>query len=190
MNTVQKHGLVVHRIPVSHDPDEMLAFPAVSQNRTKLLARQPRHDRQRHPAPQPPRWHASHPRKGGYVFFDGAHAAGQFPVDVHYALGCHFYGMVGYKWLMGPYHSAALYINRDTLDEIDVTWTGSGATRAASVTMGPGTCTGSPAPNASSTRPHPLHTDTAMVPASLRRPVGVEAVEAHARHLTDYSMPT
>ena len=73
---------------------------------------------------------------GSYVLFDGAHAVGQFPVDVH-ALDCDFYAMVGYKWLIGPYPSAALYIRRDLLDEIEISWTGSGATRSGSVTMGP-----------------------------------------------------
>lgn len=186
MNAVQKHGLVVHRLPVSHDPDAMLAhFRAVLSDRIKLLAvsHVTTDSGTRLPAAEMVALaHAA----GSYVLFDGAHAVGQFPVDLH-ALGCDFYAMVGYKWMMGPYPSAALYVRRDRLDEVTVTWTGSGATRGGSVTMGPDDL-------------HWVHGvrrfeyggrahsyDTAMATGlGYVKGLGIDAVEANARYLTAY----
>jgi selenocysteine lyase/cysteine desulfurase len=72
--------------------------------------------------------------QGSLVLFDGAQSLGQFPLDVR-ALGCDFYAMVGYKWVLGPYPSGALYIRGPVLDQVAVTWTGSRATRTGGVTM-------------------------------------------------------
>jgi len=186
MNTVRKHGLVVHRIPVSHDPDEMLAsFRAVLSDRTRLLAvsHVTTDSGTRLPAAEMARLTRE---KGGYVFFDGAHAAGQFPLDLH-ALGAHFYGLVGYKWLMGPYPSAALYIDRAVLNDIEVTWTGSGATRGGSVTMGPEDLHWIPGARRFEYGGRTHSYDTAMVAGvSYVDRLGIEAIEARAAGLTAY----
>jgi selenocysteine lyase/cysteine desulfurase len=52
---------------------------------------------------------------GALALIDGAHTVGQIPLDLR-ALECDFYAFVGYKWLYGPYPSAALYIRREALD--------------------------------------------------------------------------
>lgn len=135
MNVVRRHGLKVSRIPVSNNADEMLAsYQALLSDRTKLVAvsHVTTDSGTRLPAAEMTR--LAHER-GAYVLFDGAHSAGQFPLNMH-ELGCDFYAMVGYKWMFGPYPSAALYIRRDKLDEIDVTWCGSNVTKTGSVTMG------------------------------------------------------
>lgn len=186
MNAVKRHGLVVHRIPVSHDPDEMLAsFRAVLSPRTKLVAvsHVTTDSGTRLPAAEMTR--LAH-EVGSYVLFDGAHALGQFPVDVR-ALGCDFYAMVGYKWLMGPYPSAALYLRRDLLDQIEISWTGSGATRSGSVTMGPDELHWVHGARRFEYGGRTHSYDTAMVAGlSYVDRLGIETIEAHARHLTAY----
>ena len=46
--------------------------------------------------------------------FDGAQTAGQFPLDLH-AIGCDFYAITGYKWLLGPYGCGLCYVREDLL---------------------------------------------------------------------------
>jgi selenocysteine lyase/cysteine desulfurase len=50
-------------------------------------------------------------RAGVLTLFDGAHAVGQVPLDLH-ALGCDFYASMGYKWALGPMGSGFLYVRR------------------------------------------------------------------------------
>ena len=186
MNIVRRHGLQVHRIPVSHNADEMLtSFRAVLSNRTKLVAvsHVTTDSGTRLPVEEMTRLAHEH---GSYVLYDGAHSVGQFPLDVH-ALGCDFYAMVGYKWLFGPYPSAALYIRRDRLDDIEVTWCGSNVTQTGSVTMGVEDLNWIPGARRFEYGGRTFSYDTAMVTGlSYIEELGVEAVEAHARHLTAY----
>src|SRR5205814_7883125 len=51
-------------------------------------------------------------RVGALTLFDGAHAVGQVPLDLH-TLGCDFYASMGYKWALGPMGSGFLYVRRD-----------------------------------------------------------------------------
>ncbi|MCC6456143.1 MAG: aminotransferase class V-fold PLP-dependent enzyme [Caldilineaceae bacterium] len=186
MNVVRRHGLKVSRIPVSHNADEMLThFQALLTDRTKLVAvsHVTTDSGTRLPAEEMTRLaHAV----GSYVFFDGAHSAGQFPLDLH-ALGCDFYAMVGYKWLFGPYPSAALYLRRELLDQIEVTWCGSNVTQSGSVTMGVEDLNWIPGARRFEYGGRTYSYDTAMVAGlSYVDRLGVEAVEAHSRHLTAY----
>lgn len=134
-NMARRRGLVIKRMTVSHDADAMLAsFQSLLSPRTKLVAVSHVTTDSGDTLPAAEITRLAH-ANGSLVLFDGAHSVGQFPVDVR-ALDCDFYAIVGYKWLFGPYPSAALYIRRDLLDRIDVTWTGSNATKGGSVTMG------------------------------------------------------
>ena len=186
MNVVRRHGLKVHRIPVSHNADEMLtSFRAVLTNRTKLVAVSHVTTDSGTRLPVAEMTRLAHER-GSYVLFDGAHSVGQFPLDVH-ALGCDFYAMVGYKWLFGPYPSAALYIRRDRLDHIEVTWCGSNMTQTGSVTMGVEELNWIAGARRFEYGGRTYSYDTAMVTGlSYVEQLGVEAVEAHSRHLTSY----
>lgn len=60
---------------------------------------------------------------GALSLIDGAHAPGQIPVDLH-ALGCDYYTTNGHKWLMGPAGTGALYLRRDSLEQISPSWLG------------------------------------------------------------------
>jgi cysteine desulfurase/selenocysteine lyase len=57
---------------------------------------------------------------------DGAQAIGRLPVDVE-ELGCDFYTILPFKYLFGPRGIGALYIRRDRIPEVAISWTGSGA---------------------------------------------------------------
>ena len=186
MNAVRRHDLKVSRIPVSHNADEMLtSFQAVLTDRTKLVAVSHVTTDSGTRLPVAEMTRLAHAR-GSYVFYDGAHSVGQFPVDLH-ALNCDFYALVGYKWLFGPYPSAALYIRRDLLDQIEVTWCGSNMTKTGSVTMGVDELNWIPGTRRFEYGGRTHSYDTAMVAGlSYVDALGVEAVEAHSQQLTAY----
>ena len=186
MNAVRRHDLKVSRIPVSHNADEMLtSFQAVLTNRTKLVAVSHVTTDSGTVLPVAEMTRLAH-AQGSYVLYDGAHSVGQFPLDLH-ALGCDFYAMVGYKWLLGPYPSAALYIRRDRLDAIEVTWCGSNMTQTGSVTMGVDELNWIPGARRFEYGGRTYSYDTAMVAGlTYVEQLGVETVAAHARHLTAY----
>jgi L-cysteine/cystine lyase len=58
---------------------------------------------------------------GAPLLVDGAQSAGAIPVDVE-ALGCDFYTVSGQKWLVGPEATGALYVRRDRIDELRMTF--------------------------------------------------------------------
>lgn len=60
---------------------------------------------------------------GVMTLVDGAHAEGQFAVDVG-VLGCDFYAACGHKWLLGPQGVGMLYIRRDLVEQIQPVWLG------------------------------------------------------------------
>jgi selenocysteine lyase/cysteine desulfurase len=185
MNMAKRRGLTYSRIPVSEDPAEMLAsLEDLWTDRTRLLAvsHVTTDSGTRLPADEMTRF--AHER-GGLVLYDGAHSVGQFPVDLH-ALDCDFYALVGYKWLLGPYPSAALYIRRSMLDQIDVTWTGSRATKGGSVTMGVEDIEWIDGATRFEYGGRTFSYDTAMVAGvSYIDRLGIEQIEEHARRLTE-----
>jgi selenocysteine lyase/cysteine desulfurase len=186
MNVVRRRGLKVSRFVVSNNADEMLAnFQALLTDRTKLVAvsHVTTDSGTRLPAEEITR--LAHER-GSYVLFDGAHSAGQFPIDLH-ALGCDMYAMVGYKWLLGPYPSAALYLRRDLLDQIEVTWCGSNVTQGGSVTMGVEDLNWIAGARRFEYGGRTYSYDTAMAAGvSYVEQLGLDRIEAHAKHLTAY----
>ncbi len=186
MNVARRFNLKVSRIPVSHDADKMLSsFRALLTDRTKLVAVSHVTTDSGTVLPAAEMTKLAH-EHGSYIFFDGAHSAGQFPLDMH-AIGCDMYAMVGYKWLLGPYPSAALYLRREILDQIEVTWCGSNMTRSGSVTMGVEDLEWIPGARRFEYGGRTYSYDTAMVAglAYVDR-LGVEAVQAHSQQLTAY----
>lgn len=186
MNAARRHDLKVSRVPVSHNADEMLTnFRGLLTDRTKLVAvsHVTTDSGTRLPAAEMTQLAHEH---GSYVLFDGAHSIGQFPVDVH-ALGCDMYAMVGYKWMFGPYPSAALYLRRDLLDEIEVTWCGSNMTQGGSVTMGVEDLNWIPGARRFEYGGRTVSYDTAMAAGiEYIDNLGVKEIEAHSQRLTTY----
>jgi selenocysteine lyase/cysteine desulfurase len=64
---------------------------------------------------------------GAQVYFDGAQAVGQFPVDLA-EIDCDYYSLLSYKWLLGPYAAGLLYVRSDRQAELEVDWVGARAT--------------------------------------------------------------
>lgn len=186
MNAVRRHGLKVHRIPWSNDPEEMLtSYRGMLNKRTKLVAvsHVTTDSGSILPAKEMTRLAHEH---GARTFFDGAHSVGQIPVDMR-DLDCDYYGIVGYKWLLGPYPSAALYMRADLLDNVEVTWTGSNATQTGSVTMGPEELDWVPNMRRFEYGGRPYSYDSAMgVGAAWVEQMGVESILEHSRHLASY----
>ena len=60
---------------------------------------------------------------GVLTLVDGAHAEGQFAVDVG-ALGCDFYAACGHKWLLGPQGVGMLFVRRDHIQRLRPVWLG------------------------------------------------------------------
>jgi selenocysteine lyase/cysteine desulfurase len=60
---------------------------------------------------------------GVLTLVDGAHAEGQFAVDVR-ALGCDFYAACGHKWLLGPQGVGMLYLRREHVQRLRPIWLG------------------------------------------------------------------
>lgn len=60
---------------------------------------------------------------GVLTLVDGAHAEGQFAVDVR-ALGCDFYAACGHKWLLGPQGVGMLYVRQEHLERLQPLWLG------------------------------------------------------------------
>jgi selenocysteine lyase/cysteine desulfurase len=60
---------------------------------------------------------------GVLTLVDGAHAEGQFAVDVQ-ALGCDFYAACGHKWLLGPQGVGMLSVRREHVERLRPIWLG------------------------------------------------------------------
>ncbi|MGI6207034.1 MAG: aminotransferase class V-fold PLP-dependent enzyme [Anaerolineae bacterium] len=72
---------------------------------------------------------------GALVYFDGAQAVGQFPVDLA-EMGCDFYSLLSYKWLLGPYSAGLLYVRQAQMETLAVDWVGARATQAFDLSAG------------------------------------------------------
>jgi selenocysteine lyase/cysteine desulfurase len=134
LNVARRRGVVVRRFTVADEPAAMLgALAEALTERTRLLAISHVTTETGTRLPVAEMTRLAHER-GALALIDGAHTVGQIPLDLR-ALGCDFYALVGYKWLYGPYPSAALYIRREALDRVEVTWTGSRVTTTAAIDM-------------------------------------------------------
>ena len=57
------------------------------------------------------------------TFFDLAHAAGLLPIDLK-DLGLDYAGILSYKWMYSPYAAGLLYVRRERLHDLQVTYAG------------------------------------------------------------------
>jgi selenocysteine lyase/cysteine desulfurase len=71
---------------------------------------------------------------GALAVIDGAHALGQFPVDVS-DVGCDAYVGCGHKWLLGPQGTSMAYVSRERLETFKPSWIGWGAQEAFSLDL-------------------------------------------------------
>ena len=61
---------------------------------------------------------------GARYHLDGAQGPGCVPTDFR-ALGCDCYSTCGHKWLLGPKGTGALFVRREALDDVRLSWAGS-----------------------------------------------------------------
>jgi cysteine desulfurase/selenocysteine lyase len=61
--------------------------------------------------------------RGAFTFIDMAHSAGLYPMDLR-EMGCDFAGILSYKWMYAPYAAGALYVRKERLNDLRVTYAG------------------------------------------------------------------
>ena len=127
MNLARRYGAVVKMVPFHTDPGTLIQDLEILVNdRTKLvfMSHVSTVDGARLPAKE-----ASDFLKQKNVPFmlDGAHAIGQFSVDVK-DLGCDFYAGCCHKWLLAQQGTGFLYVDNEWIDRLEATWVGWGMT--------------------------------------------------------------
>lgn len=131
LHACKRKGLVLKQLALTDDPDLLIErLDALLGPRTRLLllSHVTTDTGQKLPAAEICR--LAHDR-GALVALDGAQSAGQFPV--HFGeMGVDFYGVLGYKWLLGPYTAGFLYVRREHQDRLHVDWTGARAEKRIS----------------------------------------------------------
>lgn len=126
-NLRDRFGIVVEQIPLTADSELLLdRIEQALTPRTRLLSfsHVTAENGLRLPAREITKLAHAH---GVEVLYDGAQAVGQFPIDL-YDMDVDYYCVTGHKWLLGGQGVGALYVRRDKLDDILVSWTGSSAT--------------------------------------------------------------
>ena len=61
--------------------------------------------------------------RGIPTFLDMAHSVGLYPLAIR-ELGCDYAGLLSYKWMYAPYASGAMYVRRERLEDLQVTYAG------------------------------------------------------------------
>ena len=62
-------------------------------------------------------------QRGIPTFLDLAHSVGLYPMPLR-DLGCDFAGLLSYKWMYSPYATGALFIRKERLYDVQVTYAG------------------------------------------------------------------
>ena len=123
-------GIRVHWVPVSAEPQEMLAkVSAVASPRTRLVAMShvPCETGTRLPAKAIAKWAAE---RGIFSHFDGAQCVGALKVDVK-DIGCDFYALNGHKWTCGPKGTGFFYARKERIAELKPAHVGAGSLERA-----------------------------------------------------------
>lgn len=123
LQLARRQGIVVRRLQTAHDPPLILErLEHLIGPRTRLVAlshvtcetglRLPISDITK----------LAHTR-GVPVLFDGAQAVGQFPINLR-QIDCDYYTLCGQKWLLGGLGVSVLYVRKDHLDDLQVSFSG------------------------------------------------------------------
>ncbi len=120
------YGVVVKRMHFDHDRDALLnRFDDLLTSRTRFVWFSDTTNKSGIHIPAREICSLAH-SKDALVMFDGAQTAGQFPMDLH-GIGCDFYAITGYKWLLGPYGCGLCYIRKDLIPLVRALRVGQGA---------------------------------------------------------------
>ena len=118
-----RYGVEVVKLPLSDDQEAMreAAAAALTPN-TRLLALSHVTTDLGFRLPVQPLCDLARER-GILSFLDLAHSCGVVPMQLR-QLGCDYAGLLSYKWMMAPYASGALWVRREKLHDIEVTYAG------------------------------------------------------------------
>ncbi|HVC32626.1 MAG TPA: aminotransferase class V-fold PLP-dependent enzyme [Chloroflexota bacterium] len=133
--TVQRHGIVVNRYTVHHDPAESLAaVRALITPKTRLIGTS----------------HVTSPcgirlpvkeicalahAHGALAFVDGAQSFGVMPIDVR-AIDCDFFTSNVHKWLGGPKGTGFLYARQEWMERLHPAYVGADSAQKFSFDAG------------------------------------------------------
>jgi selenocysteine lyase/cysteine desulfurase len=118
-----RHGVEVVKLPLTDDVDRMLAAAREALTpSTKLLALSHVTTDLGYRLPVRPLCDLARER-GIFSFLDLAHSCGVVPYRLA-DLGCDAAGLLSYKWMMAPYAAGALWIRRERLHDVQVTYAG------------------------------------------------------------------
>jgi isopenicillin-N epimerase/cysteine desulfurase/selenocysteine lyase len=126
LNLAAERGIRIRKMPLVEDRAEMLSgLEALINDRTRLVCISHVTTDTGTRLPAADICKLAHER-GVPVALDAAQSSGQFPIDLR-EMDCDFYAGTGHKWLLGGWGVGYFYIRRDRVEEIKVSWTGSGA---------------------------------------------------------------
>ena len=126
LNLARERGIRIRKMPIVEDRAEMLAsLDALIDERTRLICISHVTTDTGTRLPAQDICNLAHER-GVPVALDAAQSSGQFPVDLR-EMDCDFYAGTGHKWLLGGWGTGYFYVRRDRIEELKVSWTGSGA---------------------------------------------------------------
>ena len=126
LNLVETLGIKIKKVSVSAEPYlVMSSLEDVLNERTRIVSMSHVTTDTGTILPAKEIVRLSHNR-GAPVLFDGAQSVGQIPVNLR-DIGCDFYAFTGHKWLMGSLGTGGLFVSRESLELLKVSWTGSRA---------------------------------------------------------------
>ncbi len=116
-------GVEVVKLPLAEDREELMAaVDAALTPKTRLLALSHVTTDMGFRFPAEPLCALARER-GIPSFLDLAHSCGAVPYRLR-DLGCDFAGLLSYKWMFSPYAAGALWVRRERLHDIEVTYAG------------------------------------------------------------------
>jgi selenocysteine lyase/cysteine desulfurase len=180
----ERRGVVLRLLPVTLDAGDMLtAFERLVGPRTRLACFS--HVSCMSGIRLPVTRLCAVARAAGVrTLVDGAHAEGQFAVDVP-AIGADFYAACGHKWLLGPQGTGFLYVRQACLPELRPAWLGWGVNKPFHREQMRYELESSAARFEQSTQPWPLYLALGQA-INFIQAAGLEQIEARVRLLVAY----
>lgn len=122
-NLMQRKGVTVKMLETVYDGDDLVKrLKALITPRTRLIALSHVLTDSGTCLPAKELTQAAH-EYGVPIVWDGAHAVGQFPVDVK-NMDADIYHVLSYKWTLGPYSVGYMYCKPEIARKMDVAITG------------------------------------------------------------------
>ena len=126
LSLAERFGIKVRKLPLVSDREELLSLlEGMISEKTRLLSLSHVTTDTGTRLPAGDICHLAHEHDVPVVF-DAAQSAGQFPVDLR-DMDCDFYACTGHKWLLGGWGTGMLYVKKDWITRLNVSWTGAQA---------------------------------------------------------------